>query len=612
MFKKSFIWVIALILTVLFSVGVIAEEKEYDMAGSWTGLKVTSTSVTNIFIVIRDDGTGSYFNDGDPDLAAANAFVDMTWEVIGPALIINYDGKQDTFLINDSEERLSMINSDGVTVYKEKSADGKETESETDSASLEANIGNEAPITVGASDDDKDPNTTIQAAAENPYSIETKSGKLSFAGTRMLDVSIPSGDSAGKDYVLVIFNYENYTAAPRSPQQDFWPTVYQNGVELDTLRSRSVNDTEDYKILDGFYKTVIKGGVLEYGQAYEIKDDGPLTVVLKENGLSTVDPVSLEVNIGEEVSTAEQPTTEEIANEVTADTTNVEELTPNFVFHTDAPSSSEVVAKYETLTIGSSGDAVVKLQEALIEKQLLSGTADGQYGNMTAGAVSSFQESIGIAATGSADSITQEMLYEEYVEPEIDVAAVLQQGTWLFNGGDDYILNGISFTDSVATVAQVYFDGNGKHNNESNAFPYIINDNSLVLTMIDGSEMEVPYEVKNGQLCLNNGDWMSVADVKAGLQGNWTNKHSSFGVMHEYHTSIEGDMFYSEDANSNGYYFGPYEGSFELNFGGIDADFMHSGDWYYNVINGEVTLLRYDNIFTRTDVGLLGQYGYSF
>ena len=320
----------------------------------------------------------------------------------------------------------------------------------------------------------------VPAVADENASIETDTAKLSFAGTRMLDPSVPSGDSVGKDYVLVIYNYENYTTDPKSPQSDFWPRVYQNGVELDTLGTRSVNDTEDSKLLDSFYKTAIKGGTLVFGQAYEIQDNSPLTIILKENGLSTVDPVSLEVNIGEEASAteessaAESSAAEDDSNEVTAETTDTASLTPNFVFHTEVSSALEGDAKYETLTVGSSGDGVVKLQEALIEKQLLEGTADGKFGNMTAGAVSAFQESAGIAATGEADSVTQEILYGEYVEPEIDVAQALLEGTWLFNGGDDLILNGISFSDTNATLAQVYFDGNGKHENESQALPYEI------------------------------------------------------------------------------------------------------------------------------------------
>ncbi|MDO4476214.1 MAG: peptidoglycan-binding domain-containing protein [Lachnospiraceae bacterium] len=284
---------------------------------------------------------------------------------------------------------------------------------------------------------------------------------------------------------------------------------------------------------------------------------------------------------------------------------------PNFVFHTES-AATEADSKYETLSVGSSGEAVVRLQEALIEKGVLTGTADGQYGNGTAAAVSAFQESAEIPATGSADSTTQEVLYGEYVEPEVNVAEALQTATWLFNGGENHILNGISFTDTTATIAQVYFDGNGKHESESNAFPYVLDDAGIHLTLLDGSEMEIAYEVKNGQLVLNNGEWKRVDEVKAGLQGNWTAKYSSSGMTVEHHVVIEGNLFRSENANSNYYYYGPYEGNYELNFGGFDAEFMHAGKWFYNIIDGEVTLMYYDHLFERTEEGLKGQNGYSF
>ena len=146
------------------------------------------------------------------------------------------------------------------------------------------------------------------ASEADSHSIETENAKLSYVGSRMLDESIPYGDDAGKDYVLVIYEYENYTTDAKMPQSDFNPTVYQNGVELSKLSSRRENESDDYTLLDNFYKTVIKGGKLQYGQAYELTDTSPLTIILKENGSHTVDPVSFETNIGDEVSTGDDQT----------------------------------------------------------------------------------------------------------------------------------------------------------------------------------------------------------------------------------------------------------------------------------------------------------------
>lgn len=304
---------------------------------------------------------------------------------------------------------------------------------------------------------------------------------------------------------------------------------------------------------------------------------------------------------------------EETSNEEVAESISVE-LEPNFIFHTEAVSVPEDEAKYETLSVGSSGDAVLRMQEELATQGFLATTPDGQFGNNTKASVTSFQESVGLTATGDADSVTLEILYGEYVEPEVDVEAALQEQTWLFNGGENTILNGISFSDNVATVAQVYFDGNGKHDNDSTACAYKVSEGTITLTMVDGTEMEIPYEVKNGQLCLNNGEWMTISEVKAGLQGNWECRYLDdfTKLSFEYRATIAGDTFSNENANSNGYYFGPYEGAYTLNFGGFDADFMHSRDWYYNIIDGEVVLLHYERILSRAEQGLKGQYGYSF
>ena len=64
---------------------------------------------------------------------------------------------------------------------------------------------------------------------------------------------------------------------------------------------------------------------------------------------------------------------------------------------------------YPTLENGSKGQDVQKLQERL--KSL--GSADGVYGNGTAGAVSAFQSAAGLDATGVADEGTQTALFAD-------------------------------------------------------------------------------------------------------------------------------------------------------------------------------------------------------
>lgn len=67
---------------------------------------------------------------------------------------------------------------------------------------------------------------------------------------------------------------------------------------------------------------------------------------------------------------------------------------------------------YETLSIGSKGEAVVQLQTKLNELGYTVGTVDGDYGNKTKVAIETFQKDRGIEVTGIADIETQKALFE--------------------------------------------------------------------------------------------------------------------------------------------------------------------------------------------------------
>lgn len=75
------------------------------------------------------------------------------------------------------------------------------------------------------------------------------------------------------------------------------------------------------------------------------------------------------------------------------------------------------------LTQGDSGNDVVKLQEALIEKGYLIGEADGSYGPLTEAAVKAFREANNLSADGGANGEMTDILYDNAVEPETEPAA---------------------------------------------------------------------------------------------------------------------------------------------------------------------------------------------
>ena len=74
---------------------------------------------------------------------------------------------------------------------------------------------------------------------------------------------------------------------------------------------------------------------------------------------------------------------------------------------------AEPEATYETLQKGSKGDAVRTLQKRLKELGFLSGSADGDFGKGTAGAVSAFQKKAGLPENGVADDATQKALFAD-------------------------------------------------------------------------------------------------------------------------------------------------------------------------------------------------------
>ena len=83
-----------------------------------------------------------------------------------------------------------------------------------------------------------------------------------------------------------------------------------------------------------------------------------------------------------------------------------------YLFELIPPEGEETSSVGEGLTIGSSGDEVVRLQTKLIELKVLSGSPDGKFGKYTAEAVRTMQKRFGMEVTGIADQAFLDRLYE--------------------------------------------------------------------------------------------------------------------------------------------------------------------------------------------------------
>lgn len=215
-----------------------------------------------------------------------------------------------------------------------------------------------------------------------------------------------------------------------------------------------------------------------------------------------------------------------------------------------------------------------------------------------------------------ADAAADRAKYSDIIQ------ALTETDGWYFNGGSDTTLNKISFTEDTATIAQVYYDGNGKHDNGSNDFEYLIDDNAINVTLADGSNLEITYQLNGDSLVLGNHGYMTIEEIDAGLQGYWNCRYSSTTLgstqTSEQNILIDNGSLTSETASSvlggakgDYYYYGPYYGSYVLNFGGFDTELHRGGNWFFNIIEGNVTLLYYDHVCSHGS-GLPGENGYSF
>lgn len=272
---------------------------------------------------------------------------------------------------------------------------------------------------------------------------------------------------------------------------------------------------------------------------------------------------------------------------------------------------------YETLEVGSRGDAVRDLQQALVDQGFLSGGVDGIFGNGTAGGVEAFQESAGLEPTGIADAETQSKLFGG-----IDVRAALMAEPWFANGGSDTTLNALTFGEDEVTITQLVFDGNGRHVNAENAVPYTLDESGLTITLLDGSALELTYAASGNRLVLGDGEYLSATQVDEGLQGYWVyyDRDNPYvaNFASDHHVHFEDGVMEYEYATISAYssdeyfYYGPYEGAYTLGLGAFETDMRHGDAFAFNIIDGSPVLLRYSDVFTPTDEGFPGPNGYRF
>ena len=216
------------------------------------------------------------------------------------------------------------------------------------------------------------------------------------------------------------------------------------------------------------------------------------------------------------------------------------------------------------------------------------------------------------------DNCEHQIMLQKYA----DVFKALEGNTWYFNGGADNILNSVSFSGEKATISQIYFDGNWKHDNGSNEHSFVLDDKNIIIKMEDESELKIGYQFSDNKVTLDKTEYLTIEQIEKGIQGYWKVSYSSSTLgMTSKHVQciyINNGKLVSESASSalgsttgEYYYYGPYEGAYKLNLGGFDTDMRHGNEWFYNIIDGKLFVFHGSNKAEKTDK-LPGENGYSF
>ena len=200
-----------------------------------------------------------------------------------------------------------------------------------------------------------------------------------------------------------------------------------------------------------------------------------------------------------------------------------------------------------------------------------------------------------------------------------DVFKAISENTWFFNGGGDTILNHITFKENKASLGQVYFDGNGLHDNGTDECAYVISDETITVSA-KGGELSIPYHLSGEEIVLGDGEYFNSVQVEEGLHGYWTcTKHGDLsGKGNTYYLLVDHGTLKSESAaeaidgtDGEYYYYGPDEGSYTLGIGRFITQMRHGNSWFFNIIDGKPVILHYDTVCVPAD-GFPGRDGYYF
>ena len=206
-------------------------------------------------------------------------------------------------------------------------------------------------------------------------------------------------------------------------------------------------------------------------------------------------------------------------------------------------------------------------------------------------------------------------------------ALCADDGVWYCNGGTDGdVTNSVlrlTFSEDEVAVDAAFIDGNGIHASDTETSAYTVDDSNITFNA-KGETYVFPYAMNGSELTINDGACLRYADVEAGLQGYWgsysmnyiaalsvTTRQANYVYIHDGQIESESASKALNGGPGEYYYYGPYEGSYTLGVGGFDTDMDHGNEFFFTIVNGELSVMHYTSVLEPAD-GLPGEDGYSF
>ena len=123
---------------------------------------------------------------------------------------------------------------------------------------------------------------------------------LDYGNVKYVGFEKASKELTDQDNVyLAIFDFTNYAADPARLTTHFWMESYQNGAQLHTDGlSYSMNDKEQYELVSNQYNaSALPNGTFRFAVMVPVKDESPVTLLVKENGGTSGKYQTMEVSL---------------------------------------------------------------------------------------------------------------------------------------------------------------------------------------------------------------------------------------------------------------------------------------------------------------------------